>query len=488
MNKAIVITFCILGLLGIFPGTSSAVEVSSFGPNQYVRNSGAPDVYNDTFTTTPGQGMLIVKNGAVDGENRITDAISSATVLINGQQIFGPNDFNQQVYLLESSVTLAENNSISIELASNPGSYLTIEVTQDIPLPTVAISADPENIQGGEPSALTWNSTNADSCVIEPDIGSVDVNGSISVSPTTTTTYTVTAANLGGTATASVTVTVISSITLYITTPSNGASIFNPDILVQGTVTNVLGNETGVTVNGIVAIVNGDQFWVNHVPLQEGDNTITANATDTDGITLTTSINVNGVNTGGFIRLMSDTEADVSPLETTLRLEGSFSFSEEPTLTYTGPGQVEFLDSTNENEYKVRMTVEGEYYFTAEARDAENNIHTDTVVIQILDKAELDTLLRTKWEGMRQALLQNDIEGAVIQFDESTQNAYRQIFTLLSPDKLIQKTQELTDIQFIKMVENAAEYDIRIFRDGTEYSFYLLFVKDKNGLWKIRSF
>ncbi len=142
MKKTMMITLCIL--LSLFLGTASAVEVTMFGPNQYLRTTGSPDVYTDTFSGVAGEGTLIVKNGEWDGDRRITDAMSSASVVINGEEIFGPNDFNQQVYLLEASINVAEGNSISIELASNPGSYLNIEITQEVPLPTVTISADPE--------------------------------------------------------------------------------------------------------------------------------------------------------------------------------------------------------------------------------------------------------------------------------------------------------------------------------------------------------
>ena len=47
--------------------------------------------------------------------------------------------------------------------------------------------------------------------MIEPDIGTVDLNGSIPVSPTTTTVYTITATGPGGTAVDSVQVVVISA-------------------------------------------------------------------------------------------------------------------------------------------------------------------------------------------------------------------------------------------------------------------------------------
>ncbi|MGB6012424.1 MAG: RHS repeat-associated core domain-containing protein [Desulfobacterales bacterium] len=83
----------------------------------------------------------------------------------------------------------------------------TVTVTID-PLPSVAISADPDSILVGEASTLTWSSVNADSCVIEPGIGSVDINGSTSVAPTQTTTYTITATGPGGSATDQAVVTV----------------------------------------------------------------------------------------------------------------------------------------------------------------------------------------------------------------------------------------------------------------------------------------
>ena len=84
----------------------------------------------------------------------------------------------------------------------------SVTVSVNIPLPTVNISADPEAILLGESSTLTWSSTHAETCVIEPGIGSVDVNGSIFVSPTETTTYTITVTGPGGTSSADVTITV----------------------------------------------------------------------------------------------------------------------------------------------------------------------------------------------------------------------------------------------------------------------------------------
>ena len=75
------------------------------------------------------------------------------------------------------------------------------------PLSTVDVSASPETIGPDEVSILSWHASHSDTCVIEPDIGSVEPVGLKAVAPLETTTYTVTATGPGGTASASATVT-----------------------------------------------------------------------------------------------------------------------------------------------------------------------------------------------------------------------------------------------------------------------------------------
>ena len=102
---------------------------------------------------------------------------------------------------------------------------------------------------------------------IEPGPGAVDLNGSVLVSPSENTIYTITATGPGGTATDSVTVTVTLQITLTITSPDNGSTISRLNVMVQGSITNVGGHETGVVVNGIIAmknVRNGGRGKYNH--------------------------------------------------------------------------------------------------------------------------------------------------------------------------------------------------------------------------------
>lgn len=76
------------------------------------------------------------------------------------------------------------------------------------PAPTASLTANPDNIQQGQSTTLTWRTENATDVNLT-GLGKVDPNGSQSVTPSDSTTYTLTATGPGGTqqATARVTVT-----------------------------------------------------------------------------------------------------------------------------------------------------------------------------------------------------------------------------------------------------------------------------------------
>jgi hypothetical protein len=273
-------------------------------------------------------------------------------------------------------------------------------------------------------------------------------------------------------------------LTLAITSPTNGAAINRPDIMVRGTVNNLRGNETGVTVNGKVAMVVGSEFVSNHIRLEQGANTIQANATDTEGNTASTSIIVDANTTGEFISIIANTESGISPLEVVLTIDSSLDLT-NASLTYTGPGEVEFLSSTV-TEYRVRLASIGIYYFTVTLSSG-GTLYQDSIGIEVLSEADLDALLRGKWEMMRNRIASGDTEGALVDFHEFSKTDYRELFNVLAP-VLSAISAEMSDIKRKEYTRDTAIYEIRTIRDSVEYSFQLLFSKDPNGIWRITSF
>ncbi|SPD72164.1 hypothetical protein PITCH_A1230001 [uncultured Desulfobacterium sp.] len=104
------------------------------------------------------------------------------------------------------------DNSVTVRAVDKGGLYdvqsFVITVSAYIPPPTVSISASVENIQDGDIVILSWTSADAESCIIDNNIGDVGLSGSLSVTPHETTVYTIFATGPGGTVTGSATVRV----------------------------------------------------------------------------------------------------------------------------------------------------------------------------------------------------------------------------------------------------------------------------------------
>ena len=75
------------------------------------------------------------------------------------------------------------------------------------PAPTASLSANPNSVQKGQPTTLSWQTTNATDVSID-GIGAVQPSGSQQVTPADSTTYHLTAKGAGGTQEATARVTV----------------------------------------------------------------------------------------------------------------------------------------------------------------------------------------------------------------------------------------------------------------------------------------
>ncbi|HMA67715.1 MAG TPA: carboxypeptidase regulatory-like domain-containing protein, partial [Desulfosalsimonadaceae bacterium] len=119
-------------------------------------------------------------------------------------------DFDPQTQRFSWIPAAGQAGSYHPEFRVTDGSLtdsLTVGITVTAHPPAVTLTADPAAIDPCESSTLSWSSEYADTCTIEPEIGEVDENGSVTVSPEETTTYTITAAGAGGTASDEATVT-----------------------------------------------------------------------------------------------------------------------------------------------------------------------------------------------------------------------------------------------------------------------------------------
>lgn len=450
-----------------------------------------------TITASDSQGRTVTDQVTITVHQKPTVTISAQPqAIIRGQEttLSWTSTHAETVFLNHHSVEKSgsltdapwETITYSI-IATGPGGSATASVTVTVhEPPVVTISASPSFIFSGQSSTLAWASSNAFHVSIDNGIGDVAPEGNLTVNPLQTTTYTITATGPGGTERRSATVTVENVISINIDSPLNGAPIDRPDILVRGTVNNAHGNETAITINGLPASVYQGQFFVNHVPLTDGANTITVLAADTHGNVLERTIPVTASIDQPHIALTLSDSMGIAPFYSRLQVDSIFT-PDSLNFSDNSQGQVQYQSGTESNERKVFIAGPGIYYLTSQASFS-GHTFTDTIGVLVYDNAELDAMLRQKWESMRTALLNNDMEAVVRDISTKTQDAYRDIFSSLTPEHRLSLAADLEDIQLIKTRGSGVEYDIQTNRNGVNYSFILLFEVDNDGKWKIASF
>src|SRR6266566_3596849 len=148
----------VLGILCLLMAGAIPVHAGTFtvfGPKNYVRGTGAPVTVTDSFTVLNPATQYTLKafNGGL--QNSQTELVSSSVVTINGVQVLGPSNFNQNVSEVDVPVTLQVSNTISVQVRGQPGGTLTIQIVGlDNEPPTVTAKASPA------PNAAGWNNTN----------------------------------------------------------------------------------------------------------------------------------------------------------------------------------------------------------------------------------------------------------------------------------------------------------------------------------------
>jgi hypothetical protein len=278
------------------------------------------------------------------------------------------------------------------------------------------------------------------------------------------------------------------SISIAVSSPAAGETISRPYVTVKGTVIST-DNETGVTVNGVSALVTGSQFLADHVALTEGANSITITATDTAGNTATTSLDVNSIVPAKYITVSSNIQSGISPLEVVLKIDSTFEF-DSSMISVAGPGSVEWISSDFDT-YRVKMTIDGSYACTVSVTDTNGTEYQDTVTVTVLNRNQLDKLLKAKWEGMKTKLASQDINGAIHYFSDTAKTKYQTVFQKLS-NRLPTIVSSMENITLNYIGQDVAEY--RISRTETingqsmEITYFIYFVQDESGLWKIESF
>jgi hypothetical protein len=126
--RALLLAFVFVPALCNRSFAQTTANTPVFGPQTYTRTTGAPNEYTTTFTAPPwivSPYNLHIVNGDASGNNRV----SSAVISLNGVQIAGQSDFNENIATIDRNVTLQSTNTLQVTLDSKPGSFITINAS-----------------------------------------------------------------------------------------------------------------------------------------------------------------------------------------------------------------------------------------------------------------------------------------------------------------------------------------------------------------------
>lgn len=278
--------------------------------------------------------------------------------------------------------------------------------------------------------------------------------------------------------------TIKPSLEITITSPVNEETINKAKTIIKGTIKSET-KDVGIKVNGILAEIKGNEWITNNIPLTIGANTITAIATDSHGNTDTKTITINTNDITQQVELSANITSGIPPLTVYFSVSTLFT-PVSYQMDFEGDGIVDYTDTTLENISHI-YTSEGIFYPIITVTDNQGNTYSDTIAITVMNKTEIDTLLRGKWEGMKDKLKNQDTEGALGYFIERSKERYRQVFEALK-DQIPVIIETFIEFNIIVVYENAAEYEIVANENGVLYSYPGMLVKDENGIWKFRDF
>jgi parallel beta helix pectate lyase-like protein len=276
------------------------------------------------------------------------------------------------------------------------------------------------------------------------------------------------------------------SVTIAIAEPAAGATVPSGVVLVRGTVAGG-GPEIGVTVNGVVAAVRGGTFAA-MVAASAPSITLAAVATTPAGGSASASVAVAVSDAGeNAVTLRASPGTGGAPLVTSFSLLGG-PVPVRVELDVDGDGQADFSGPALEGQ-PFTYPSPGLYLPTVRVIDSQGVALTARAVVQVLDRADLEALLQPKWAALRDALGRSDVPAALSLFAGASRDAYQdQLAALAGAGALPQVAADLGPITAVRVLDRAAEYELRAVQRGATYSFYVLFVVDTDGVWRLRVF
>lgn len=280
-----------------------------------------------------------------------------------------------------------------------------------------------------------------------------------------------------------------STVSVTVASPISGATISGDTVLVSGTFQGPA--NTGITVNGVVASISANQFFAN-VTLQPGANALAVTATTPDGATANQTLTVTSAGQAPF-RVIAEPFEGVAPLKVTFRVESaSGRINQGMDIDFDGNGSVDLpvvdlpvSDPISTMEYTYTYATPGVY--TAKFTIlSQGKIYSADATVVAQAPALIDGQFKAIWDGMNGALNAQNKPKALAYLNQSAQAKYGPVFDTLLP-YFPGITASYSALQRVSVSSEIGEYAVNRVIDGIDQIFFIYFLRDADGVWRLDS-
>jgi hypothetical protein len=273
-----------------------------------------------------------------------------------------------------------------------------------------------------------------------------------------------------------------SGVTLLITQPTAGALVHGARVLVRGTVQ--APPNVGITVNGSTAALEAETFAA-IVPLGAGENLIDVRATIVEGEAARAAVTVTADNTAETLSLRAQLKSGVVPMQARFEFDRTSDVPIQSLwLDADGDGTPEIVTTDPTTVLGAVYSNAGVFVPRLRITDVESHVSEAITVVPAHDPAGVDALLVSQWNGMLDRLLVADTQGALAYVDPARRESFARVFTVLGGD-VPSIIAGFGPLKGRAIGVDVAEYFVRRTIDGEPRAFFVYFVRDASGVWRI---
>ena len=275
------------------------------------------------------------------------------------------------------------------------------------------------------------------------------------------------------------------AVQVAITYPAQGAIIDQNETVVRGTVQGPF--NTGVTVNGVVALVHNGSFVAEHVQMGFADPVvITAVATTLSGQTAQAAVTIHdGSHSPVVLAVKVSPNSGVAPLAVTFEAQfGSTVPIQSLSMDFDGDGTFDFTTADPNAPLQHTYTTPGLYTARLRVTDQQGGMFNAEAAVAVQDVTAMDIMFKSMWSNMNAALVAGDIPTALTFLDAAAQRKYEPVWQVLLPH-MAEIVASYSPLRGVEIGQNVAEYGVNRTINGENRLFLIYFLRDKTGVWRL---